>query len=137
MIEGLLEYGGLTWLGTYMTTKTDIVVNGIQKAREIIRKHNFEFCLYTRAMSGHHYFAFRFLLRFDKGKEGEIERMRELNEELYDTLFEMGAFPYKTPHWAVQKILKHTDKNWIKLFKSIKKTLDPNGIMNPGRWGTE
>ncbi|MHA1250040.1 MAG: FAD-binding oxidoreductase [Candidatus Helarchaeota archaeon] len=61
-IGPMLEYGGLTWMGTYMTTKHDVVVNGIKKAFELIDKYNFEKCLYSRSMKGHHYFAFRFLL---------------------------------------------------------------------------
>ncbi|MHA1264395.1 MAG: FAD-binding oxidoreductase [Candidatus Helarchaeota archaeon] len=134
-IGGMLEYGGNTWVGTYFTTKPETVVQGVNKAFEIIKKHNFETCLYTRFMKGGHYFAFRFLLRFDKGKEGEIERMRQLNHELFETLFEMGAFPYKTPAWAAEKIIKHCDPNWVMLMHKIKKTLDPNNIFNPGRWG--
>ncbi|MHA1144076.1 MAG: FAD-binding oxidoreductase [Candidatus Helarchaeota archaeon] len=133
-IGGMLEYGGNTWVGTYMTTKPEAVVKGVEKAFEIIRKYDFESCLYTRSMSGHHYFAFRFLLRFSKEK-GESERMQKCNKELLDTLLEQGAFPYKTPAWASETIIKRVNENWYELFKKVKKTIDPNGIMNPGRWG--
>ena len=94
-ISGMLEYGGLTWVGTYMTTKAVTVVKGVWTAFDIIKKYGFETCLYTRSMRGHHYFAFRFLLRFDKGKDGETERMRQMNKELFEALFDLGAFPYK------------------------------------------
>ena len=134
-IGGLLEHGGCTWLGTYMTTKTDSVIQGVKTAFDIIGKHGFEKCLYTRMMKGGHFFAFRFLLRFSKENEEETERMRKMNKELLETLFDLGAMPYKTPAWAAEHVLEHCDQNWIKLFNKIKKTLDPNGIMNPGRWG--
>ena len=60
-----------------------------------------------------------------------------MNKELLETLFDLGAMPYKTPAWAAEHVLEHCDQNWIKLLKKIKKTLDPNGIMNPGRWGLD
>ncbi|MHC1590587.1 MAG: FAD-binding oxidoreductase [Candidatus Helarchaeales archaeon] len=136
-LAGMLEYGGLTWVGTYMTTKKERVVEGVQKSFEIIKKHGFETCLYTRSMRGHHYFAFRYLLRFDKGKEGETERMQKLTEELFDAILEMGGVPYKTPVWAAKKILNKVGNDWYEFFKSVKDTIDPNGIMNPGRWELE
>jgi anaerobic selenocysteine-containing dehydrogenase len=43
----------------------------------------------------------------------------------------------KTPKWAQDIILQKADKNWIELMQSIKKTLDPKNIMNPGRWGMD
>lgn len=136
-IGGLLEYGGCTWLGTYMTTKPEVVVKGVKTAFGIIEKHGFEKCLYTRMMKGGHYFAFRFLFRFSKENEGEVERMRAMNKELLETLYPQGAIPYKTPAWAADFLIEHCDQNWVKLLNKVKKTLDPNGIMNPGRWGFE
>ncbi len=136
-ISGLLEYGGCTWLGTYMGTNSNSVVNGVRTAFDIIGKYGFEKCLYTRMMKGGHFFAFRFLLRFSKENEEEAERMRKMNKELLENLFELGAIPYKTPAWAANMVLERCDPNWINLFKKIKKTMDPNGIMNPGRWGFE
>ncbi|MHA1276700.1 MAG: FAD-binding oxidoreductase [Candidatus Helarchaeota archaeon] len=136
-IGGLLEYGGCTWVGTYMTTKHDNVVKGVKTAFEIIGKYRFEKCLYTRMMANGHFFAFRFLLRFSKENEEEIERMRKMNKELLETLFELGALPYKTPAWAADALLDKFDQNWVKLLHKVKKTLDPNGIMNPGRWGLD
>ncbi|MHA1276704.1 MAG: FAD-binding oxidoreductase [Candidatus Helarchaeota archaeon] len=136
-LKGMVEYGGLSWIGTYFTTKTETVVKAVDTAFDIIDKFGFEKCLYTRMMKDSHYFAFRFLLRFSKEKDGEIERMRSMNKELFEALFDLGAFPYKTPKWAQDLILKRTDKNWIELMQAIKRTIDPNNIMNPGRWGLD
>ncbi|MHA1893613.1 MAG: FAD-binding oxidoreductase [Candidatus Helarchaeota archaeon] len=134
-LYGMMEYGGCTWVGTYMTTKPESVIKGVETAFKVIEKHNFETCLYSRSMSGHHYYAFRFLLRFSKENPEETKRMRALNKELLESLFELGAMPYKTPFWATEVLIKHMDKNTYELFKKVKKMMDPNGIMNPGRWG--
>ena len=136
-VGGMLEYGGLSWVGTYMTSRPETVVKGVETAFDIIEKHGFEKCLYTRMMKGGHYYAFRFLLRFSKENEGETERMQALNKELFESLFDLGAFPYKTPAWAANYILQHCDENWAELLKTVKKAIDPNMIMNPGRWGLE
>jgi len=136
-IGGMLEYGGLTWIGTYFPTNAENVVKAADIAFNIIKKHGFETCLYCRSMNSHHYWAFRFLLRFDKGKEGETERVRKMNKELYEALFEFGALPYKTPAWAGKLILEKSDPNTVELLKKIRKTMDPNLIMNPGRWSLE
>ncbi len=136
-LKGMVEYGGLTWVGTYFTTKTDTVVKATHAAFDIINKYGFETCLYTRMMNSAHFYAFRFLLRFSKENPEEVERMRAMNKELFETLFDFGAFPYKTPKWAQDIILERADKNWVELLQSIKKTIDPNNIMNPGRWGMD
>lgn len=134
-IGGMLEYGGLTWVGTYMTSSPATVVEGVHRAFDLIEKYKFEKCLYTRMMKGGHYYAFRFLLRFSKESPEEVDRMRALNKELFESLFELGAFPYKTPAAYTDEILKHCDKNWAELLETVKKAIDPNMIMNPGRWG--
>jgi glycolate oxidase len=136
-IGGMLEYGGNTWVGTYMTSNPEMVAKGVEKAFEVIEKHNFEKCLYTRMMKGGHYWAFRFLLRFSKENPEEVERMQNLTKELFESLFEMGAMPYKTPVWASDYIIERCDPTWVDLMHKIKNTLDPNGIFNPGRWGNE
>jgi FAD/FMN-containing dehydrogenase len=136
-IGGLLEYGGCTWVGTYMTTKADNVVSGVETAFDIIEKYQFEKCLYTRMMAGGHFFAFRFLLRFSKENPEEVERMQKMNKELFEALFEKGAIPYKTPAWVADALLERCDPNWVKMLQKVKESLDPNGIMNPGRWGFE
>jgi len=136
-LYGMMEYGGCTWVGTYMTTKPEAIVKGVEKAFEVIQKHKFETCLYSRSMGSGHYYAFRFLLRFSKEDPEEAKRMRALNKELLDSLFELGAMPYKTPYWATEVLIDKMDKNTYDLFKKIKNTMDPNGIMNPGRWGFE
>ncbi len=135
ILYGMMEYGGCTWVGTYMTTKPEAVKTGVETAFKVIKKHNFETCLYSRSMSGHHFYAFRFLLRFSKEDPDEIKRMQALNKELFDSLFELGAMPYKTPVWATERLIERIDPGWYDLFKKIKNTIDPNGIMNPGRWG--
>ena len=46
-----------------------------------------------------------------------------------------GFVPYKAPYWAVSEMMKRGDPNWVALLGRVKKMLDPNNIMNPGRYG--
>jgi FAD/FMN-containing dehydrogenase len=47
----------------------------------------------------------------------------------------MGFIPYKTPVWAIRKIEERESPEWTQLHRKIKRLLDPNNILNPGRWG--
>ncbi|MFX0134886.1 MAG: FAD-linked oxidase C-terminal domain-containing protein [Candidatus Hodarchaeota archaeon] len=38
---------------------------------------------------------------------------------------------------AQKRILELTDPNYLKLMREIKELLDPNNIMNPGKWEQE
>ncbi|MBS3796012.1 MAG: hypothetical protein KGY80_13995 [Candidatus Thorarchaeota archaeon] len=49
----------------------------------------------------------------------------------------MGAIPYKTPVWAAHKLQEHVDSGYLNLLKRLRQFLDPNGIMNPGRWAID
>jgi glycolate oxidase len=56
---------------------------------------------------------------------------------LLDLALSYGAVPYKTPIWAAKMLQEKIDPNFVMLMKRVRKALDPNGIMNPGRWGLD
>jgi hypothetical protein len=41
---------------------------------------------------------------------------------------------YKTPGWAVERYKEHLDPGFVRLLGEVKKILDPDGLMSPGRW---
>ena len=60
--------------------------------------------------------------------------MRACNHELTDMVLDQGFIPYKTPLWSVDNLLKRMYPGTYELMQSIHALLDPDGIMNPGRW---
>ncbi len=62
-----------------------------------------------------------------------VEKVRKCNEELLDFALGLKAIPYKTPVWSAKKMQQLADPAFFELARKIKKLLDPNNIMNPGR----
>jgi len=122
---------GMSWIGTFAPISS--FRRGYMGGFEIMKKHGFSPCIFTKLMDSGHFIVLRYLIPFAKPRDNEA--VRKLNEELVDfALDELGAIPYKCPAWAAEKVLKRLDPNWVKMARRIKGALDPNWIMNPGRW---
>ncbi|MHA1377368.1 MAG: FAD-binding oxidoreductase [Candidatus Helarchaeota archaeon] len=124
---------GMSWVGTYCPLNT--WTEAYQKGYEIMEKHDFTPLIFSKMMDSGHFIVVRYLVPFNKAVPGEPEKVRAMLEELVDkATLPSGAIPYKAPIWAAKKVFDVIDPNWIKLARKVKKALDPNGIMNPGRW---
>jgi FAD/FMN-containing dehydrogenase len=84
-------------------------------------------------MNGSHYAVLRFILPFNKADPKDVDNVRKCMVELSKLVLELGGIVYKTPKRLSQLVWKDADPGFIELVKRIKKMLDPNGIMNPGK----
>jgi len=134
VILSLFEYSGLTWFGSY--APSHIHDELIPKVDAIFHKHGVPPFIYMKNMKSNHYGIFRPIIRYNKYKEGEEERVHALLEEITDVCIDAGCIPYKTPEWMTEKMRKKINPGWQNLFEKVKKMMDPNGIFNPGRWNT-
>ncbi len=134
MYKVLAEHDGLTWVGTYIHPKYWKTV--LEEGRAIVEKYGFELIANLKAMKGMHFGEFKFIFRFPKDDD-TVKRVRECNAELLDLALSYGAIPYKTPVWAAKKLQERLDPNFVMLMRRVQRALDPNGIMNPGRWGLD
>ncbi len=132
MYKVLAEHDGLTWIGTYIHPKHWGPV--LEEGERIVKKHGFELISFFKAMNGMHYGEFKFIFRFQKDSE-TLERITACSSELLDLVLDHGAIPYKTPVWAAERLQERINPGFVMLLKRIRNALDPNGIMNPGRWG--
>ncbi len=126
----LAEHDGLTWVGTYIHPKH--WGTALEGGRKIVEKHGFELMAFLKPMNQLHFAEFKFIIRFPKDDE-TLERVRKCNEELLDFALGLKAIPYKTPVWSAKKMQQIADPAFFELARKIKKLLDPNNIMNPGR----
>lgn len=133
-LDFLLDHpgGGLTWVGTYGPLAQ--WEEGARRGEEILGQYGFPPALVVRAMRRGHFGVLRFILTFDKADPEAVARVRAANAALCDMALELGFIPYKTPVWAVQRMLERLDPGFLALLKNLKTLLDPNGIMNPGKW---
>jgi glycolate oxidase len=126
--------GGLMWVGTYgpISRWLDTVKRGC----ELQDKYGITRTCYTRIMNEGHFAGLRWMLPYDKGDPDLVKRIESLCAEQLDLVLETGYIPYKTPVWAVRRLEELAGPSWLKLHRRVKEMLDPNNIMNPGRWGT-
>jgi FAD/FMN-containing dehydrogenase len=126
--------GGLMWVGTYgpMSRWLETVKRGC----ELQDKYEITRTCYTRIMNEGHFAGLRWMLPYDKGDPALVKRIQDLCAEQLDLVLETGYIPYKTPVWAVRRLEEMVGPDWLKLHRRVKETLDPNNIMNPGRWGS-
>ncbi|MGB9591125.1 MAG: FAD-linked oxidase C-terminal domain-containing protein [Candidatus Kryptoniota bacterium] len=124
--------GGLTWVGTYGPTAA--WEKGLREGEKIMKAAGFPPIAVTRPMKGGHYGVLRFIMIFNKKMPEDRKIVSEVNSKLCDMALDLGFIPYKAPAWAVKKFIERIDPNYLRVMREIKKLLDPNGIMNPGRW---
>ncbi|NHJ15023.1 MAG: FAD-binding oxidoreductase [Candidatus Thorarchaeota archaeon] len=83
--------------------------------------------------SGHASYNFYPQLYFDPQDSEEEERVRKAHKAMAKKLFKAGAVPFKlAPYW-VEGIEEM--ESYMRLIRTLKATIDPNGIMNPGVLG--
>jgi len=134
-LDFLLDYGpgGITWVGSYGPGSR--WAEGVNRCFEIIESESFPPVLVARPMKGGHFWVLRFILHFDRQEPRDVERVRRTLERLADCLLELNYVPYKPPAWVVGRIRQRDESGFFELLERIKHCLDPQGIMNPGRWG--
>jgi FAD/FMN-containing dehydrogenase len=125
--------GGLTWVGTMGPTSR--WAEALEKIYPIYDKYRLRRAAIMVPFRGGHYGMFRTVVQFYKGDPDEVERVRKCVREISSAALDLGFVPYKAPYWAVQEMMRRGDPNWVELLARVKKMLDPNNIMNPGRYG--
>jgi len=97
-------------------------------------RHGLPHLAVLRPMKGGHFGVLRFITIFNKKEPQEVIKARKVNEAVCDIVLVLGFIPYKAPAWAVKKFYDRMDKQAIEMIKKIKNIIDPQRIMNPGRW---
>ena len=134
LIRGSIEYmGGVTWMGTFCPTskweEATVKVNKLFDKYKLINYGAYA------PLRGGHFGMWRPIVGFNKDDPDELDRTRKFMRECGAMALDMGFVPYKASYWAVQAMMERGDPNWVELLRRVKKMLDPNNIMNPGRYG--
>jgi FAD/FMN-containing dehydrogenase len=133
-LDFLLDHpdGGLTWVGTYGPMSR--FQAACESGSKIIDHYGFPPMIVARPMKGGHFAVLRFIEIFQRTDEKDLERVRACNAELCDALLQHGYVLYKTPGWAVERYRSRLDPGFSRLMNEVRQNLDPNHLMNPGRW---
>lgn len=102
---------------------------------EIGRRYNTTFSLGHQALECGHSIMFGLIYSFNRADDNDVERVRMALDESNRLILDLGGVLWKAELPGQKLMLERMDPNTLELMIKVRKTLDPNGIMNPGNWG--
>ena len=124
--------GGFEYVGANMPLEK--IPEAYKRGAEISKKYRIVPTLGSRLIGGTHNIVMFFSYSFNRADTKDMENARNALHETNKLALELGGIPWKAELAGQQLILEKMDPNYKKLFNSIRNTLDPNRIMNPGNW---
>lgn len=124
--------GGFEYVGAFMPLEK--IPEAYERGAVISEEHGIPPTLGSRLIGGTHTIVMFFSYSFNRADPADMENARNALEETNKLALELGGIPWKAELTGQKLILEKMDVNYKKLLKSIRSTLDPNGIMNPGNW---
>jgi len=124
--------GGFEYVGAFMPLEK--IPEAYVKGAEIAKKFGIVPTLGSRLIGGIHTIVMFFSYSFNRADPKDMENARKALHETNKLALDLGGIPWKAELTGQQLILEKMDPNYKKLLKTLKNTLDPNNIMNPGNW---
>jgi 4-cresol dehydrogenase (hydroxylating) flavoprotein subunit len=98
---------------------------------QLCQQHNYE-PLITLTATTPRYFESTFPILYDKSIAGEAERAKGFYNVLVEEGKKLGVYPYRLPVSHMNLLDKDTPQ--FTLVKTLKKAIDPDNILAPGRY---
>jgi glycolate oxidase len=124
--------GGFEYTGAILPVEK--VPQAWKKGIEIAHKYGILYSVGAQVLTGGHSVMFAFNYSFNRADEEDAERVRKAIAESDRLTLDLGGMVWRPEVAAQRLMMKKMDPNTAELIRKVKKTLDPNGIMNPGNW---
>ena len=124
--------GGFEYVGANMPL--EVIPEAYRRGAEISRKYGIAPTLGSRLIGGTHNIVMFFSYSFNRADPKDMENARNALHETNKLAIELGGIPWKAEVGGQRLMLEKMDPSYKNLLKTIRNTLDPNGIMNPGNW---
>jgi D-lactate dehydrogenase (cytochrome) len=108
------------------------LAQAVTVAEEILSKHPYPFSILGHVADAN----FHCFIVTDPAKPAELEDVRHITHEITMEMIEMGGTctgEHGIGSGKIQALEAETGAPAVSIMRSIKKTLDPNNILNPGK----
>ena len=109
----------------------------MQEVQRTCRRFGRESLFRVDVFRGSHSGSLMTYLRFNRKDENEVKKITSLVRDIVEIYVKKGGLVWKAPPWAWSRQIREANMGFLKSLKMIKRTLDPNRIMSPGRLGFE
>ena len=123
---------GFVWVCPSLPLQGGHVVRAVGIMQRIMAGFSFEPNIGMSCVSGRSFHAFA-AITFDRDAPGEDERAMACQAAISDALAEAGYLPYRLGIHTMNSLPRPTD-DYGKLMATLKRALDPNDILAPGRY---
>lgn len=123
---------GLIWYAPVIKASPSNAVELVNIAGALYRKYGFEMPI-TMIFIEDSTIISVFSINFNKKNKDESIRAHKLYNELIEGCKSKGIMPYRNSILSMNKNLY--DAGRLELLKKLKRSMDPNGIISPGRYG--
>ncbi|MGV9171843.1 MAG: FAD-binding oxidoreductase [Promethearchaeia archaeon] len=124
--------GGFEYVGSFVPIEK--IPGAIRKASQISEDHNIVPTLVCRIIGKAHNVMFAATYAFNRADPEDMKNARSALHETNKMVLDLGGIPWKTELAGQKEVIKHMDSGYKQLFHMIRKSIDPNRIMNPGNW---
>ena len=131
-LDPLDTHAGLMWVSPILPATAEHVREVMGIIEPIYESHGFE-TLVTFTMITERALCCVSNLSFDRRDAAELARAAACHEALTDALMRRGYIPYRTSPKTAGKLRQGSSVFWD-VAAAIKSTLDPAGIISPGRY---
>ncbi|MHA1723145.1 MAG: FAD-binding oxidoreductase [Candidatus Baldrarchaeia archaeon] len=123
--------GGLLFITWYIPWKESAKFAKI--AEKLMEKYKFSPVVWLAGIDHGRQGLLMPIVLFDPKDPQEFERVERLDTEMTEIYLDMGGIPYRPNAMVHAPLVMSKAAGYYNLLKKIKKVLDPNGIMHPGR----
>lgn len=134
-IDPARDQCGLLWLGPVVPFTSQHVLNALNLAREIFRRHEFDFFVEIIIESPR---AIILLVGvfYQRNDTQEIDRATKWYKEMRERFLDQGYPPYRVTTMSMPESLK-INPVARQFLGEIKHAVDPNNLLAPGRYGVK
>jgi 4-cresol dehydrogenase (hydroxylating) len=128
-----LDYNaGMMWISPIMPMTGEAAENLIGLVNPVFKKYGFE-PLITVSLITERAMVSVITISFDKENSQEVFKAQKCYDDFFKLIMSHGYVPYRTNIHTMEKLSDNSTMFW-NITKEIKRALDPNGIIAPGRY---